>query len=412
VLRAAKSPRKGTAIKKFNLRRLFSGVLPLFVLAHFSHHLVTALPVPLTPFIRDEFALNKTRAGWVVGAFTTAYGIGQLPAGWLADRIGPRIVVTVGICGVAVAGFLVGLSQTYIMMLVFLALMGVAGGGYHPAAPPIIASSVGLENRGRALGVHMVGGSASFFLAPIIAATIAATWGWRGSFIGLAVPAMVFGVVFYVLMGRRVAGGKAEGRTAISQAEAPSTPGRLRRLVWFIILSTSTQAVAFSVISFIPLFLVDHFGVSNEIAAASISYIYASGLLVGPLAGYISDRLGRVPMVLAVCFMVGPVIYLLNLVPYGPYGIGNAALLVLIGVFIYVRMPVSEAYIVGQTSARRRSTILGIYYFSSMEGGGVLTPVMGYLIDHLGFYTSFTIAGAVILGVTLICSIFLWGDRG
>jgi len=387
-------------------------MVPLFVLAHFSHHLVTALPVPLTPFIRDDFLLDYTQAGWVVGAFTIAYGIGQLPAGWLADRIGPRIVVTIGICGVAVAGLLVGLSQTYIMALVFLALMGIAGGGYHPAAPPIIASSVEPENRGRALGFHMMGGSASFFLAPIIAAAIAAVWGWRGSFIGLAVPAMVFGLAFYVLMGRRIAAKKAETKTTASQNEAPSPPGRWRRLVWFIILSTSTQAVAFSVISFIPLFLVDHFGVSEAIAARSMALIYGVGLVAGPLAGYLSDRLGRVPMVLAVCFMVGPVIYLLNLVPYGPYGIGNGALLVLIGVFMYVRMPLSEAYIVGQTSERYRSTILGIYYFSSMEGGGVLTPVIGYLIDNFGFYTSFTIAGAVVLGVTLVCSIVLWGDRG
>jgi predicted MFS family arabinose efflux permease len=269
-----------------------------------------------------------------------------------------------------------------------------------------------MENRGRALGLHMIGGSASFFLAPIIAAAIAIVWGWRWSFIGLAVPAMVLGLMFYVLMGRRVAGIKAGGRTATSQTEAPSTPGRLRRLVWFIILSTAAQAVAFSVISFIPIFLVDHFGVSNETAAASMSFIYGVGLVASPLAGYLSDRLGRVPVVMAVCFMIGPVIYLLNVVPYGPQGIGIAALLVLIGIFIYVRMPVSEAYIVGQTSERNRSTILGLYFLTSMEGGGLLTPVMGYLIDNFGFYTSFSIAGAIILGVTLICSIFLWGDRG
>ncbi len=60
---------------------------------------------------------------------------------------------------------------------------------------------------------------------------------------------------------------------------------------------------------------------------------------------------------------------------------------------------------------RHRSTILGIYYFSAMEGSGVLTPVMGYLIDHFGFYLSFTMAGAALLAVTLACSIFLWGNR-
>jgi len=74
-------------------------------------------------------------------------------------------------------------------------------------------------------------------------------------------------------------------------------------------------------------------------------------------------------------------------------------------------MPASEAYVVGQTSERNRSTILGIYYFSGMEGGGVLTPVIGYLIDRFGFYASFTIAGASLVVVTLVCSIWLWGSR-
>ncbi len=122
------------------------------MLAHFIHHLLTALPVPLLPFIRNDFALDYTQAGLVVSAFNLAYGIGQLPGGWLADRIGPRILITIGICGVALAGILVGLSQTYIMMLVFLALMGVVGGGYHPSAAPLVSASVEVKNRGRATG--------------------------------------------------------------------------------------------------------------------------------------------------------------------------------------------------------------------------------------------------------------------
>lgn len=404
---------RGTAIKRINLRWLFSGLVPLFVLAHFGHHLLTALPIPLLPLIRSDFALDYTQSGLVVSAFVLAYGIGQLPGGWIADRIGARIMITIGICGVALAGLLVGLSHTYIMMLVFLALMGVAGGGYHPAAPAAISAAVGREKRGRALGLHMIGGSASYFLAPIIAAAIATVWGWRGSFISLAVPTFVFGVIFYVLLGRRAAVSKVATSAATGQAtEEPSPPGRLRRLVWFIILTTLSQSIVFSTTSFIPLFLVDHFGISKAAAAASIAFIYAPGLVVGPVAGYLSDRVGRVPLILAVCFMVGPVVYLLNVLPYGPYGTITAVLLVLIGVFTYVRMPVSESYIVGQTSARYRSTVLGIYYFGGQEGGGVLTPLMGFLIDHFGFYHSFSIAGAVVLGVTFICAIFLWGDRG
>ena len=369
---------------------------------------MTALPIPLLPLIRSDFGLDYTQSGLVISAFSLAYGIGQLPAGWLTDRIGPRLLITISVCGVATAGLLIGLSQTYIMLIVLMALMGVLGGGYHPSAAPIISASVEPERRGRALGIHMIGGSASYFLAPLVAVGMASIWGWRGSFIGLAVPTIIFGIVFYMLLGRRLPSKKAEFKTAVSHAESPSASGRLRRLVILLVLSTSTGAIVLSTMSFIPLFLVDHFGIAKETAGASIALIYSSGLWAGPLGGYFSDRWGRVPLLLAIGFIAGPAIYLLNL---APYGLGIGALLATIGVIIFIRVPVSEAYIADHTSVRNRSTILGIFYFSSIEGSSVITPAIGYLIDQLGFYPSFTIAGASLLAITLICSILLWSNR-
>ena len=386
----------------------FSGLLPLFVLAHFGHHLLAALLIPLLPFIRADFALDYTQAGWVVSAFTLSYGISQLPAGWLADCIGPRIVITIGVCGVALSGLLVGLSSTYIMMVVFLVLLGVTGGGYHPASTPLVSASVDLKNRGRALGLHQIGGSASFFLAPLIAAAIATVWGWRGSFIILAIPTIIFGIVFYVLLGRLADTNKAEHRITSSHNQAPPTPGRLLRLAPFLILSIVGDALILSTISFIPLFIVDHFSVGEEAAAALLALVYSAGLWVGLLGGYLSDCLGRVPVILAVTLIAGPIIYLLNLVSYG-WGI--SAVLLTIGISMFIRMPVSEAYLISQTSERNRSTILGIYYFASRGGPGVIMPVLGYLIDRVGFYTSFTIVGATLVAVTLGCLAFLWGSR-
>lgn len=378
------------------------------MLAHFAHHLVTALPVPLLPLIRSEFNLDLVQAGLVISAFSLSYGIGQLPAGWLADRVGPRLMITIGICGVALAGLFVGLSQTYIMMIVFMVLMGVIGGGYHPSAASLISASVAPEYQGRALGFHLVGGSGSFFLAPLIAAAVAAAWGWRGSFIALAVPTAIFGVILYFLLGRRVGTTNTRPVATDRHEEVPPSPGRWRRLVIFMLLSTVVQAVTFAVIAFIPLFMVDHFGVAEETAAVFLAIIYSAGLWASPLGGYLSDRLGSLPVVLVVSLVTGPVIYLLTL---APGGLGIGALLLVIGVVMYVRMPVSEAYIIGQTPQRRRSMILGIYYFASMEAGGVLVPVMGFLIERFNYYTSFTIAAASVTAVTLISALFLWKNR-
>ena len=138
-----------------------------------------------------------------------------------------------------------------------------------------------------------------------------------------------------------------------------------------------------------------------------MGWLRAAGLWASPLGGYLSDRLGRISVILATCLITSPIIYLLNVASYS-WGIG--ALLLIIGTTMYIRMPASEAYIISHTSERRRSTVLGIYYFGSMEGTGLLTPLLGNLIDQYGFYSSFTISGLALVAVTLLCAIFLWGS--
>jgi FSR family fosmidomycin resistance protein-like MFS transporter len=391
-----------------NLGSVFMGLVPLFVLAHFSHHVLTALTVPLLPFIRNDFALDYTQSGWVVSAFSLAYGIGQLPAGWLADRAGARFVITVSISGVALAGLFVGLSQTFIMIIVSLALMGLAGGGYHPAAAPLISMSVEPKNLGRALGFHIVGGSATYFLAPLIGVAIATAWGWRGTYIGIAVPTFFFGMLFYFVLSRIEDRRERKPIPVKHTAGDKTTQWRWRGLVAFVVLSAFSAAITSSIIAFIPLFMIDHFGVSKKTAAAFLAIIYSAGLWAAPLGGWLSDRIGRVRMILTMSFLLGPVIFMLSHVPYG---IGFGAVLLVIGMILMMRMPIAEAFIVSHSPAHLRSTILGIYFFSAIEGGGVLTPVIGYLIDQFGFYTSFSTSAAAMVTVSFICFLFLRGNR-
>lgn len=391
-----------------NLRAIFGGMLPLFVMGHFSHHVLTTITVPLIPFIRNAFDLDYTQSGLVVSAFTLAYGFGQLPAGWLADRIDPRRLMTVGISGVALAGILVGLSQTFVLMILFLVLMGLLAGGYHPSAPPLISASVRFENMGRAFGFHNIGGGASHFLTPLLAVAIANVWGWRNAYIALGIPTVAFGIVFYILLGRMKARQKANPGPLKADKPTPAPPGTIRRLVVFMILSTFTAAIINSIISFIPFLMVDHFGVSKEMAAGSLSLIYSAVFWASPLGGYLADRLGSVRVVLAVCFTAGPTFLLLTILPYGW---ALAALLILLGMIVYARMSASESFIMSRTPIGSRSTILGIYYFTGMEGGGVLTPVIGYLIDRFGFTAAFATAGGALLSITLLCSFWLWERR-
>jgi len=182
----------------------------------------------------------------------------------------------------------------------------------------------------------------------------------------------------------------------------------MKRLVAFMVLTTFTQAVVFSTYSFIPLFIVDHFRVDKQTAAALTALVAGAGFWASPLGGYLADRFGGIPVMLGLCIVSGPLIYLLNFVPYGFMFI---AFLLVFGTIIIMRMPVSETFIVGNTPAHLRSTMLGIYYFSGMEGGGLLTPALGYLIDRFGFASCFAMIGAALLVMTAICSLFLFDRR-
>jgi MFS family permease len=352
--------------------------------------------------------LNKTQVGALGSAYNLPYGLGQLPGGWLADRVGPRKLILVGISGVAAAGLLVGIAPTYIVMAVFLALLGLVGGGYHPAASPIVSASVAEQNRGQALGLHQIGGTASFFLTPLIAAGIASALGWRGSFIAVAIPTFFFGIALYFILGRRGYTTTPRHDTTTEQAQTLAVPGQKRRLAVFTILGVVLQVMTFSSLSFAPLYANEVLGASEAAAASMLAVYHFAGLYAGPLGGYLSDRLGRTPVMLSVSLIAGPIIYLLHATSLG-WGI--SILLLVMGTCQYVGMPISEAYIISHTPERNRSTILGVYYFASRGGPGVIMPALGYLIDNFSYETCFTVAGAFMAVVAILCTLLLWGRR-
>ncbi|MFH1638722.1 MAG: MFS transporter [Chloroflexota bacterium] len=379
------------------------------MLAHFAHHLLSALLIPLLPFIRDDLNLDYTQAGWLVSAFTLTYGISHLPAGWLVDRLGARLMIMIGISGASLAGLFIGLSPNYWVMMIFLVLLGITGGGYHPAAAPLITASVEPRRGGWALGLHQIGGTGSHFLAPLIAVAIAAFLKWRGAFIALSFPTIAFGLMLYVILGKRAQRDSVVRQNVVkATVQDPTSHSSSKRLIAFLLLTTIGHTLINAVISFVPLFVVDNYKVSQEGAAFLLALVYSAGLWAGPLGGYLSDRLGRVPVILAASLLAGPIIYLLNVASYG-----WATTLVLsgIGMSLYMRMPVSEAYIIRNTPQRHRGTMLGIYYFGSRGGPGIFTPVLGNMIDHFGFTTSFTITATIMAGVALIATIFLWGRQ-
>jgi len=389
-------------------RSFFLTSLPFFILAHAAHHFLTALPQPLLPDMRDEFKLDYTKASLIPMSFAISGATGQLPAGWLADRVGPALLIAVGTIGVAMAGILIGFSKTFLMLILCLLLMGLLSGGYHPAATPLISASVKPQQRGRALGLHLIGGNSAFFVAPIIAAAISGIWGWRGSFFALAVPTIAFGLIFYIYLTRKAGRIHVAGVKRNIHSEKPPQPGYKRRLVAFLTMVIIGGGAGMSILSLLTLYMTDELGLSNELAGGLLSIVYSSGLWAGPLGGYFADKVGSVKIVIATGILSGIIIYALNFVSLGP---SLYLVLFLQGLNMAIRMPVTEVFIMSQSPAKSRSTVFGIYYSTMQYTGAIFTPLGGYIIERWGFRFCFTATAIVVLVVAVVTSFFIYDAR-
>lgn len=362
----------------------------LITTAHFFHHQLTALVVPLLPFMRDGLELTYAQAGTLVSAFALSYGFGQLPAGWLADRIGPRYLLLAGISGVALAGALVGLTGTYGALIVFLIAMGVLGGGYHPAATPAISSAVPPEQRGRAMGIHLVGGSASHLVAPLLGVALATALGWRGAFLTISIPVFVFGTALFLFFRHADPAPRGSARASLASASNDTNPEVPVGL--FVAITSVAGAFVASAIAFVPLYLVDEVGMTQGGAGVALALFFSAGLWAAPLGGVVADRFGTLTVFGIAVGLVAPLIFLIGIAPSALYALIG---LVLLGATMFVRMVVSESYLIGAVAPARRSTVLGIYFFAGREGSGVITPLLGGVIDRYGFSVAFSVAGGV-----------------
>ncbi len=383
-----------------------SGILLLFVVAHFGHHLVSAILSPLMPYIRSDFNLTFTQIGFLHSAFSLSYGFSQVPLGWLSDRLGRRVLITLGISGMALFAFLIGFAPNYYFMMACLILMGIMGGGYHPASAPLVSATADPSQRGKALGIHQLGGTGSQLISPLVAAGVVTLWGWRGSYISVGIGTFLLGAVLFLLLKGNRQGGKTVAKVATeSKPKERLSSSFLVRMIAFLIFSSVVQGLIGSTISLSTLFLVDRFAVSKQLAVTMYTLVTAGGLLGGPVGGYLSDRIGSLKIVLFLSLLAVPVIYLFTVVPFSYLTVG--LLLAAAGMCQWGRMPVSEAYIMNETSEQGRSTILGIYYAGGRALPGLISPVVGIITDRWGLGTSYTAIAIAIAVLTVVCFPFV-----
>ncbi|GEP44539.1 MFS transporter [Brevifollis gellanilyticus] len=148
-----------------------------------------------------EFSFSKQEVDWVTGAFFWAYALFQVPAGWLSDRFGARILITIYIAAWSLFTAATGFATGFWTLLFARLLCGLSEAGYYPASSSLVTRWSHIANRGSASSLISLGGRAGLFLAPILTVKVISglgDWRWAGWVYGASglIVALIFWRVF------------------------------------------------------------------------------------------------------------------------------------------------------------------------------------------------------------------------
>ena len=162
-------------------------VVVLLFLATTVNYLDRAVLGVLKPLLDRDLGWAQIDYGWMVTAFQATYALGYVLAGRWFDRIGVRTGLLVAVTAWSFAACAHGVVHTVIGFVVARALLGLAEGGFFPAAVKAVSEWFPPQVRAFATGLFNAGSNAGAIICPVVVPFLAARWGWRGAFLLLGV---------------------------------------------------------------------------------------------------------------------------------------------------------------------------------------------------------------------------------
>jgi MFS family permease len=238
--------------------------------------------VPLLPHYADEFDLSKGQAGLLVGAYAAGAFLGAIPGGLAAARFGPRRAVVAGLLVMAVASVAFGFAGDALTLGLARFAQGAGSALSWAGALAWLVQGTPRARRGEMLGTAIGAAIFGALLGPAVGA-VAESVGARPAFVGVAVVSLA--LVVWSLRTPPVATEPQSARELVPALRDPTILGAL----WLVVL----PALLFGVVSvLVPLELGDAGWSAAAIAAVFVGAA-AVEMVVAPLLGRFSDRVGR-----------------------------------------------------------------------------------------------------------------------
>ena len=385
-----------TAIAPENLdtRRDERRTLSIASGAHALHDGYTDLIYVMLPLWQAEFGLSYAAVGILRGVFAGTMASLQIPAGFLAERVG---AVTVLAGGTALAGLgycIAGLSGSFAVLVTALLIGGIGASTQHPIASALVARAFAGPRSLKALGGYNFAGDIGKMTVPALAALMITLMPWRPALGILGALGLVAALAIALITPRAANGTAAEQKT-----KSASAPRRVYRYAFPTLLSIGVidSAVRMAFLTFLP-FILTGKGASLPLIGVALTLVFAGGAAGKLVCAFIGARIGATATVCLTEILT--IVLILAILPL-PL---EAAMIILplIGIALNGTSSVLYGSVPDLVEPAKHGRAFGIFYTGTIGSGAVAPVLFGFAGDALGLtYAVMLIAAAVLLTIPL-----------
>jgi ACS family glucarate transporter-like MFS transporter len=252
------------------------------------------------PKMMQDLKLSESQLGLVLGMFTLAYGLFEIPTGWLGDRWGPRKVLTRIVVWWSVFTAWTGAVRSFPALLTVRFLFGVGEAGAYPNSSCVISRWFPFQERGRAHGIVWMASRIGGAISPLLVVPLQAAFGWRAVFYVFSVIGVMWAVFWYAWfrdyphLKANVSKAELEeiGESGSSRHGASFAQIASSGNIWALMLMYHAFCYgSYWYIAWMPTYLVKAKGVQAFATYAALPFVL--GAIANGLGGYASDLMVR-----------------------------------------------------------------------------------------------------------------------
>ncbi|MQF48919.1 MFS transporter [SAR202 cluster bacterium AC-647-N09_OGT_505m] len=394
-------------------RRASLGLMIGLAMGHALKHFYQQAFLLLIPSFKEAMALTDVQVGLFGTARTISSSIMNVPAGIIADlwRSKVGLILAASLTSLALGYLMIGLSNLYWMVLLGVAVTGLGTSMWHAPAFGTLGAMYP-ERRATAMAVHRMGGSIGDSISPIVMGLLLggfafwglewSGWNWRVIALILVGPALLSAFAVLIFYGRAIGVEGASG-TQDFTSYVRSARGLLRNgTVVSMVVLTSVRAMAHNGLSiFLIVYMDEDLGYSEFKIGYHIALLTVFGVGSAPLLGWLSDKIGRRPVIFV---SLGAMTLLISsLIPFGE-GLSFALVLALLGVFLYSINPVMLAAAIDAAPRGTEASVTALMFTGAAIFGAISPVVAGRLRELHGMDGVFVYT-AVIVGLVALVSL-------